>query len=52
MADNLFGEDIGLLESEKKATTKAKVKKPGYEPPNLAKAVKLPVVDFSDPDRP
>lgn len=52
MADNLFGKDIGLLESEKKATKKAKVKKAGYEPPNLGKAVKLPVVDFSDPNRP
>ncbi len=39
--DNLFGEDISLLESEKKATKKANVKKAEYEPPNLGKAVKL-----------
>ncbi len=24
----------------------------GYEPPNLGKAIRLPVPDFSDPDRP
>ncbi len=23
----------------------------GYEPPNLGKAIRLPVPDFSDPDR-
>lgn len=27
-------------------------KKNGYEPPNLGKAIRLPVPDFNDPDRP
>ena len=31
---------------------KARKKTNGYEPPNLGKAIRLPVPDFSDPDRP
>jgi hypothetical protein len=31
---------------------KARKKTNGYEPPYLGKAIRLPVPDFSDPDRP
>ena len=34
------------------AGKKARKKTNGYEPPNLGKAIRLPVPDFSDPDRP
>jgi len=34
------------------AETKSHKKGNGYEPPNLGKAIRLPVADFSDPDRP
>jgi ssDNA-binding Zn-finger/Zn-ribbon topoisomerase 1 len=37
---------------EKSAGKKARKKANGYEPPNLGKAIRLPVVDFSDPGRP
>lgn len=30
----------------------AKEKPDGFEPPNLGKAIRLPIVDFSDPNRP
>jgi adenine-specific DNA methylase len=36
---------------EKSAGKKARKKANGYEPPNLGKAVRLPVADFSDPGR-
>lgn len=51
MTDSLFGEDINLPLKEK---IKPDKKKNGeeYEPPNLGKATRLPVVDFSDPNRP
>lgn len=39
-------------EDETPAKTKAPKKKNGYEPPNLGKAIRLPVPDFSDPGRP
>jgi adenine-specific DNA methylase len=51
MDDNLFGEDISLPVKEKANVTKKKNGE-GNEPPNLGKAVRLPVVDFSDPSRP
>lgn len=35
-----------------KSKAKNGKKKKGYEPPNLGKAVKLPVPDFDDPNRP
>lgn len=35
-----------------KAKTTVSKKKKGYEPPNLGKAIKLQVPDFSDPNRP
>jgi len=34
------------------AKKKARKKTNGYEPPNLGKAIRLPVPDFSDPYRP
>lgn len=34
------------------AGKKARKKTNGYEPPNLGKAIRLPVPDFGDPDRP
>jgi hypothetical protein len=34
------------------AGERARKKTNGYEPPNLGKAIRLPVADFSDPDRP
>lgn len=37
---------------EKSAGKKARKKANGYEPPNLGKAIRLPVPDFSDPGRP
>jgi len=37
---------------EKSAGKKARKKANGYEPPNLGKAIRLPVADFSDPGRP
>lgn len=37
---------------EKPSRKKARKSAIGYEPPNLGKAIRLPVVDFSDPDRP
>ena len=37
---------------EKSAAKKARKKANGYEPPNLGKAIRLPVADFSDPGRP
>ncbi|GAH63329.1 unnamed protein product, partial [marine sediment metagenome] len=46
----------GMEESKPGAEMPAKRnsrKKPnGYEPPNLGKAIRLPVPDFSDPERP
>jgi hypothetical protein len=37
---------------EKSAGKKVRKKANGYEPPNLGKAIRLPVADFSDPGRP
>ncbi len=37
---------------EKPSRKKARKKANGYEPPNLGKAIRLPVADFSDPGRP
>ncbi|MCX5862615.1 MAG: DUF1156 domain-containing protein [Deltaproteobacteria bacterium] len=39
-------------DAETPGRKKARKKKNGYEPPNLGKAIRLPVPDFSDPDRP
>lgn len=36
---------------EKPSRKKARKKTSGYEPPNLGKAIRLPIADFSDPDR-
>lgn len=46
---------LGQVSSTNKAaskSTKSKKQTNGYEPPNLGKAVRLPVPDFSDPNRP
>ncbi len=48
---DLFGVEPTLAD-EKSAGKKARKKANGYEPPNLGKAIRLPVVDFSDPGRP
>lgn len=37
---------------EKPSGKKARKKANGFEPPNLSKAIRLPVADFSDPGRP
>lgn len=53
--DNLF--NAGDREAEQPAASKRNGKQKkngknnGYEPPNLAKAIRLPVPDFSDPNR-
>ena len=39
-------------EDENPAKKKARKKTNGYEPANLGKAIRLPVPDFSDPERP
>ncbi len=48
---DLFGVEPTLAD-EKSAGKKARKKANGYEPPNLGKAIRLPVADFSDPGRP
>ena len=49
--NNLFGMEPKPADG-KSAKKKARKKTNGYEPPNLGKAIRLPVADFSDPDRP
>lgn len=49
--NDLFGVEPTPAD-ENSAGKKARKKANGYEPPNLGKAIRLPVADFSDPDRP
>lgn len=49
--NDLFGVEPTPAD-EKSAGKKARKKANGYEPPNLGKAIRLPVADFSDPGRP
>ena len=49
--NDLFGMEPTPAD-ENSAGKKARRKASGYEPPNLGKAIRLPVADFSDPDRP
>jgi len=49
--NDLFGVEPTPAD-EKSAGKKARKKANGYEPPNLGKAIRLPVPDFSDPGRP
>lgn len=56
---SLFGEDLsaspapadGPSSGNANGKRKKNGKNGGYEPPNLAKAIRLPVPDFSDPNR-
>jgi hypothetical protein len=58
MAETNKHEQIAMFETEPEPEEKTLAKKitrkkmNGYEPPNLGKAIRLPVPDFSDPDRP
>lgn len=49
--NDLFGVEPTPAD-EKPSGKKARKAANGYEPPNLGKAIRLPVADFSDPDRP
>lgn len=49
--NDLFGVEPTPAD-EKPSGKKARKKANGYEPPNLGKAIRLPVADFSDPGRP
>lgn len=49
--NDLFGMEPTPAD-ENSARKKARKKTNGYEPSNLGKAIRLPVPDFSDPDRP
>ena len=49
--NDLFGMEPALTD-ENSTRKKVRKKTNGYEPPNLGKAIRLPVPDFSDPDRP
>lgn len=49
--NDLFGMEPTPAD-ENSARKKARKETNGYEPPNLGKAIRLPVPDFSDPDRP
>jgi hypothetical protein len=50
--DSIPGMEESKQENEMAAVKKARKKANGYEPPNLGKAIRLPVADFSNPDRP
>ena len=58
MADTKIPQQVAIFDSgpkpkgEMPAKKKPRKKANGYEPPNLGKAIRLPVADFSDPDRP
>ena len=45
-------EDEAMEPVKKVEKAQAKEKPDGFEPPNLGKAIRLPVVDFSNPNRP
>jgi len=49
--NDLFGVEPTLAD-EKPSGKKARKKANVHEPPNLGKAIRLPVADFSDPNRP
>ncbi len=57
MADTKIPQQVAIFDNGPKpqdkmpAKKKARKKTNGYEPPNLGKAIRLPVPDFSDPDR-
>lgn len=46
------GEEESIAENEPAGRNTARKKANGYEPPKLGKAIRLPVPDFNDPQRP
>lgn len=58
MADTKIPQQVAMFDNglkpqdEMPAKKTARKKTNGYEPPNLGKTIRLPVPDFSDPDRP
>ncbi|OHE17703.1 MAG: hypothetical protein A2X96_07620 [Syntrophobacterales bacterium GWC2_56_13] len=58
MADTKIPQQVAIFDNRPKPQDEMPAKKKickktnGYEPPNLGKAIRLPVPDFSDPDRP
>lgn len=53
MANTKIPQQVAMFDNGPKPEDEmpAKKKANGYEPPSLGKAIRLPVPDFSDPDR-